>query len=284
MLLFGSRFHSDNSSIASNKDEPLINKSQFIELNAAAAAASRSSADPLTREQVIQDFVRFLLSQTRAADESLKASSVMGICKLMLLGRIYSPKLLSELILLWFNASTSQAIQQDIGTFLPIYCLEQSSLAVTVGLPPHLTGQHSLLECFMVTVENVYRLERGQQLNSSFLNAERSNYYSDIDALNVIDFMLNLLEPINHPAIAIEFGERILDILQIEREDEYMLDESFATKYLIRGLHSFALNETGEEARQRLVELLQAIRDENRYGELRKASVTRIEKFMRQLS
>ena len=311
---------SDDRCDSSKKDEPLVEKSQFITLSTASAsqatsigqvasspaissdqAASSSptissgptvsnqmvSPSQAAREQLIKDFVRFLLNHTRTEDERVKTSSVMGICKLMLLGRIYSPKLLSELILLWFNASTSRVIQQDIGTFLPIYCLDQSVLAthLTIRLPTHLTGQASLLECFMVTVENVYRLERGQQLNSSFLNAERSNYYdSNIDVLNIIDFMLNLLEPINHAAIATAFCERILAVLRIEREDEYMLQETFVTKYLIRSLHLFGLAEASETERQRLGKLVATIQAEDRYGELKKASITGIEKFMQKFS
>lgn len=276
------RGDSSDKSEQQQQNETLINKSQFIELSATSTGCRQ-----LIREQLVKDFTRFLLGHTKAEDERMRCTSVMGICKLMMLGRIYSPKLLSELILLWFNASTSQWIQQDIGTFLPIYCLEQSTLTVhlSVSLPTHLTGQHSLLECFMVTVENVYRLERGQQLNSSFLNAERSNYYdSNIDVLNVIDFMLNLLEPANHAAIAIAFAERILDVLRTEREDEYMLREAFITKYLIRSLHLFRFGELSAEERQRLNELLQAIRSEDRYSELKKSSTSKIEKFMHKFS
>ena len=232
-------------------------------------------------DEIIKQLTKFLLKFIRSEEEEIKSTAVMGICKLLLLGRIYSPLLLSELILLWYNSSTSLPIQHDIGTFLPIYCL--ASATYKIDIPEHFSGQHCLLECFMSTVENVYRLERGECLELSF-NLQHSNYYdSDIDVLNVIDFMLNLLEPTNHVKITFEFCRRLLEILQIARDDEYELKEPFVTKYLIRSLESFKLFEIAEEQCDELKELLTIIQAEPRYGQLKKQIATKIEKFAQKL-
>ena len=233
-------------------------------------------------EEVLKRLTKFLLQFIRSDEEEIKSTAVMGICKLLLLGRIYSPLLLSELILLWYNSSTSKLIQHDIGAFMPIYCLASSTYQIDI--PEHFSGQHCLLDCFMSTVENVYRLERGEQLDLS-IDLMRSNYYdSDIDVLNVIDFMLNLLEPVNHVKTAFEFCRRLLEILQIDRDDEYELKEPFISKYLIRSLESFKLFEMDDVQLEELKQLVAAIQAETRYGELKKPFKIKIEKFSQKLS
>ena len=252
----------------------LTNRSQIIDPNKTAQQLEKE-------DEIIKQLTKFLLRFIRSEEEQTKSISVMGICKLLLLGRIYSPLLLSELILLWYNSSTSQAIQHDIGIFLPIYCL--ASVAYQIEIPDHFSGQRCLLECFTSTVENVYRLERGEQLDVSF-DLMRSNYYdSEIDVLNVIDFMLNLLEPANHVTIAFDFCRRLLKILQIDRDDEYELKEPFISKYLIRSLESFKLFEMTDEQREELKQLVTAVQNEERYNQLKKPFKTRIEKFAQKL-
>lgn len=252
----------------------LTMKSQIIDANKTAQQLEKE-------DEILKRLTKFLLKFIRSDEDEIKSTTVMGICKLLLLGRIYSPLLLSELILLWYNSSTSLPIQHDIGTFLPIYCL--TSATYKIDIPENFSGQHCLLECFMSTVENVYRLERGERLEVSF-DLMRSNYYdSDIDVLNVIDFMLNLLEPANHVKIVFEFGRRLLEILQIDRDDEYELKEPFITKYLIRSLESFQLFELDDEQREELKQLFSTIQAVGRYAQLKKLVQTKIEKFAQKL-
>lgn len=83
-------------------------KSQIIDPNKTVAQIEKE-------EEVIKQLTKFLIKFVRSDVEEIKATAVMGICKLLLMGRIYSPLLLSELILLWYNSSTSLRIQHDIG-------------------------------------------------------------------------------------------------------------------------------------------------------------------------
>lgn len=252
----------------------LTMKSQILDQT---KTANKSQLQIEKEEEIINQLTKFLLKFIRSGKEEIKSTSVLAICKLLLLGKIYSPLLLSELILLWYNSSTSLPIQHDIGTFLPIYC--QASALYSIEIPENFNGQHCLLECFMSTVENVYRLERGEQLEISF-DLMRSNYYdNDIDVQNVIEFMLNLLEPCNHIQIALEFCEKILSILQIVRDDEFELREPFISKYLIKSLTSFRIMEATEEQTDRLRFLVQEIQNQSRYPQLKKLFVNKIEKF-----
>jgi hypothetical protein len=249
-------------------------KSQIIDPNKTAVQIEKE-------EEIIKQLTKFLLKFVRSDDEEIKSTAIMGICKLLILGRIYSPLLLSELILLWYNSSTSLPIQHDIGTFLPTYC--QASTTYRIHIPENFSGQYCLLECFMSTVENVYRLERGEQLDIS-IDLMRTNYYdSDIDVLNVIEFMLNLLEPINHVKIVLEFCEKILEIMRLERDDEYELKETFITKYLISSLNSFKLFESTDEQLNQLRNYIKDIQAQPRYLQLRKGLVSKIIKFSEKL-
>ena len=279
--------HNTNNESDLDQDDPADSDNEYADRQAELTMRSaiidpNKTALQLEKEdEIIKQLTKFLLKFIRSEDEEIKATSVMGISKLLLLGRIYSPLLLSELILLWYNSSTSLSIQHDIGTFLPIYCL--ASATYKIDIPENFSGQHCLLECFMVTVENVYRLERGERLDVSF-DLMRSNYYdSDIDVLNVIDFMLNLLEPANHVRIVFEFARRLLEVLQVERDDEYELKEPFITKYLIRSLESFKLFEIADEQREELKQLVAVVQEQPRYAQLKKQFVTKVEKFAQKL-
>lgn len=273
---FTNKIASSNQQVS----EQLMDKSQFIEFN---QTNQLSIEEDQIRRCITKEFIKFLLMFVKEKDAKLNFTSIMGICKLMLLGRIYSPKLLSELILVYYNSNTNQSIVQAIGTFLPIYLNESLKSNIKIKLPIHLTGQYSLIECFMYTIENFYRLVRGQELDSSF-DVVHSNYYdNEIDVINVIEFMLNLLEPKNHGEILIEIFEKILEILEIEREDEYQLKEPFIIDYLIRCLNSFKLFELTDGEKIRLKSLVDLIRDQDRFKEWKKRHCSKINKFVLRL-
>lgn len=257
-------------------NEANLSRSQIINTTA------KTQVQIEKEEEIIKQLTKFLLKFIRSGKEEIKSTSVMAICKLLLLGKIYSPLLLSEIILLWYNSNTSISIQHDIGTFLPIYC--QASTLYGIDLPDHLNGQHCLLECFMYTIENFYCLERGQEMETSFTFVHSMYYDDEININNVIEFMLNLLEPSNHGKVSIEICERILAILKIERDDEYKLKEPFLINYLIRCLNSFKLFELTDGEKMKLQSLVESMQEQDRFKELKKNYCSKIEKFSQQLN
>merc|ERR1719225_2270803 len=57
-------------------------------------------------------------------DMELRTEVAEGLCKLLMIGSISSPKLLSRLLLIWYNPMTEadSKLRHILGTFFPLYC------------------------------------------------------------------------------------------------------------------------------------------------------------------
>merc|ERR1719209_2378521 len=57
-------------------------------------------------------------------DLELRTETAEGSCKLLMIGAISSPKLLSRLLLIWYNPMTEPSckLRHILGTFFPLYC------------------------------------------------------------------------------------------------------------------------------------------------------------------
>merc|ERR1719245_2453397 len=57
-------------------------------------------------------------------DMDLRTEVAEGLCKLLMIGAISSPKLLSRLLLIWYNLMTESdsKLRHILGTFFPLYC------------------------------------------------------------------------------------------------------------------------------------------------------------------
>ena len=57
-------------------------------------------------------------------DLELRPEVGEGLCKLLMIGAIDSPKLLSRLLLIWYNPMTESdsKLRHILGTFFPLYC------------------------------------------------------------------------------------------------------------------------------------------------------------------
>ena len=57
-------------------------------------------------------------------DMELRTEVAEGLCKLLMIGAISSPKLLSRLLLIWYNPMTESdsKLRHILGTFFPLYC------------------------------------------------------------------------------------------------------------------------------------------------------------------
>merc|ERR1719234_544228 len=57
-------------------------------------------------------------------DLELRTETAEGLCKLLMIGAISSPKLLSRLLLIWYNPMTEPSckLRHILGTFFPLYC------------------------------------------------------------------------------------------------------------------------------------------------------------------
>jgi len=77
----------------------------------------------------------------------VRTEVVEGLCKLLTTGSISSPKLLSRLLLIWYNPMTESdsMLRHILGTFFPIYC------SLSVG------NQTAMQEAFIPTMKTIFQ-------------------------------------------------------------------------------------------------------------------------------
>merc|ERR1719187_3021663 len=69
-------------------------------------------------------------------DLDLRTEVAEGLCKLLMIGSISSPKLLSRLLLMWYNPMTESdsKLRHILGTFFPLYASMEKSHQISVEL------------------------------------------------------------------------------------------------------------------------------------------------------
>ena len=90
---------------------------------------------------------------------------------------MFSPQLLSKLLIHWYDPDTSEEMKQFLGAFLPIYA--------NIQMKPNLKGENAFEECFIKCVEMVF----DDGLN--FVNLD-----------NMINFILELISDDGHKNLA----------------------------------------------------------------------------------
>lgn len=179
-------------------------------INTACYEVLKGCSEPEIVESLINFFVNDLLA---SEFESIRHVSVEGFSKLMLLGVVYSPPLLTRLILIWFFPNTSSEVTQFLSVFLPIYVkseirYKQNDESILV------TGQLCYMECFWNTLmalleTKVVALEDEEDYQVfEYLpyllekDPKKSvDAFSRIDLKNVIRYMVKLSQPKYHAEI-----------------------------------------------------------------------------------
>ena len=113
----------------------------------------------------MQMFVEYL------GDDSPAVRTVCseGLAKLLVNGKVTSSKLLSRLILLWYNPVTADdtRLRHCLGVFLPVYAFANRA------------NQSQVEEAFLPTLRVLF-------------DAPKTSPLSDIDDTNVVDLMVQL--------------------------------------------------------------------------------------------
>ncbi|XP_064455076.1 condensin complex subunit 3-like [Ornithodoros turicata] len=126
------------------------------------------SCDAWSLDPLVSFFVRFL----DAEDGDVRTAAAEGLSMLQIYGHIYSPSLLSRLILLWYNPSTdpNSLFRQTLGAFMAAY----SSAGQTAA--------RCFEEAFLVTLKTLF-------------SAPPSSPLSQIDPLEVVAFLVDVTLP-----------------------------------------------------------------------------------------
>lgn len=123
-------------------------------------------------ESPVQSILKMLSEFLDSEVCELRTETAEGLAKLMYCGRILSPKLLSRLVLLWYNPVTEddQRLRHCLGVFLQLYA--RASRA----------NQECVEESFLPTMRTLF-------------NAPVTSPLSEVDASNVAELFVELTRP-----------------------------------------------------------------------------------------
>uniref|UniRef100_A0A8C1L8C9 Non-SMC condensin I complex, subunit G n=1 Tax=Cyprinus carpio TaxID=7962 RepID=A0A8C1L8C9_CYPCA len=123
-------------------------------------------------ESTVQSILKMLSEFLDSEICELRTETAEGLAKLMYCGRILSPKLLSRLVLLWYNPVTEddQRLRHCLGVFLQLYARASR------------TNQECVEESFLPTMRTLF-------------NAPVTSPLSEVDTSNVAELFVELTRP-----------------------------------------------------------------------------------------
>ncbi|XP_015789177.1 condensin complex subunit 3 [Tetranychus urticae] len=220
--------------------------------------------------------------------DRIEESAIEGFAKLMILGVIYSPSLLSRFIITWYLPETKPNILQFLGVFIPIYVGSESKY---VREDDHIivTGQTCLVDCFIDTLEILYEAKNAIHKEPEELrlfhflpNLDDSTQYRQIDLKNVTSFMLNLVKPNQHKNLLSNLLYKMFSIVTSE-DQIYKFYEDFLVEYLLKAALRLSLDDIDDNVFGELRPVMMKIitRMKARVEDMRASRRKKIEKFIR---
>ncbi|XP_076872309.1 LOW QUALITY PROTEIN: condensin complex subunit 3 [Brachyhypopomus gauderio] len=208
-------------------------------------------------ESPVQSVLKMLSEFLDSEVCDLRTETAEGLAKLMYCGRIASAKLLSRLVLLWYNPVTEddQKLRHCLGVFLQLYARESRA------------NQECVEQSFLPTMRTLF-------------NAPATSPLSEIDTSNVAELFIELTRPniLVHPPTAQEAS--IHDSLALRLCNEILRDVSAPeVRLYCKTLGCLQVTTdpgpASDELQELLAEILQAVRD--------KYCIRAVEKVLSQL-
>ncbi|XP_042173497.1 condensin complex subunit 3-like isoform X1 [Oncorhynchus tshawytscha] len=188
-----------------------------------------------TAQSILMMLSDFLDSEV----SELRTETAEGLAKLMYSGRISSAKLLSRLVLLWYNPVTEDdtRLRHCLGVFFQLYARESRA------------HQECVEECFLPTLQTL-------------LNAPATSPLAEVDVTNVAELLVEL----TRPSSLIKPGDTqevcVHDYLAVRVCGEMLKDPSAPeVRLYAKVLNSLELSADGNTTRD-LVTLLQQVTQE----------------------
>ncbi|XP_078809405.1 condensin complex subunit 3 isoform X1 [Oryzias latipes] len=160
LLLFGFQLFSDTAS-AQPSQSPEKQEEE-------AGPAEKGDAPEDTTQSILVMLSELLDSEV----SDLRTEAAEGLAKLMYTGRISSAKMLTRLVLLWYNPVTEDdtRLRHCLGVFFQLYARESR------------VHQEVVEECFLPTVRTL-------------LNAPATSPLAEVDINNVVELLVELTRP-----------------------------------------------------------------------------------------
>ncbi|XP_063609202.1 condensin complex subunit 3-like [Penaeus indicus] len=181
----------------------------------------KDSKDGIVSEEEGGAIISALCQMMDSENAEVRTTAAEGLCKLLLACRITSAKLLSHLVLMWYNPITEDdsLLRHMLGVFFPLYASYGG------------TNQESLCAAVLPTLQTLF-------------NAPTRSPLADVDVEDVANFLVSITSP---SIIADRSNEQVNnhDILVFTLCSEILAyPESSWNKLLIRCLNNLSLSPT----------------------------------------
>ncbi|KAG5849472.1 hypothetical protein ANANG_G00110820 [Anguilla anguilla] len=194
-------------------------------------------------ENTAQSVLRMLSEFLDSEISDLRTEAAEGLAKLMYSGRLCSAKLLSRLVLLWYNPVTEDdtRLRHCLGVFFQLYSRESRAY------------QECLEESFLPTMQTL-------------LNAPATSPLAEVDVSNVAELFIELTRPdaLAHPSKDAGFQDvSVHDSLAVRLSNEILRDPSAPeVRLYARSLSTLQLSTEDSTAKKDLLLLLEEVRQE----------------------
>lgn len=141
----------------------------MTEIETMMSEMNTGALDDTNRRNCAQNVVSFLIGLLDSESCEVRCVVAEGLAKLMLCGRVVSAKLLSRLLLLWYNPITEDdaLLRHCLGAFFPIYAFAS------------VTNQEVVEEAFLPTLQTL-------------MNAPATSPLSEVNINNVAQLLIQL--------------------------------------------------------------------------------------------
>uniref|UniRef100_W5M685 Non-SMC condensin I complex, subunit G n=1 Tax=Lepisosteus oculatus TaxID=7918 RepID=W5M685_LEPOC len=164
---------------------------------------SRETAKEAEEENTVNNILSLLSAFLDSEIPELRTETAEGLAKLMFCGRLSSSKLLSRLVLMWYNPVTEDdtRLRHCLGVFFPLYAYASRS------------NQECFEESFLPTIQTL-------------LNAPASSPLAEVDIANVAELFVDLtrLSGLNHNKKTVYQGLTVHDCLAVRLCNEILKD------------------------------------------------------------
>uniref|UniRef100_A0A8C7J263 Non-SMC condensin I complex subunit G n=1 Tax=Oncorhynchus kisutch TaxID=8019 RepID=A0A8C7J263_ONCKI len=227
LLLYGFTLLSERPSVAPQTSHSPANQED-----------QEKGEEPEEGSSTAQSILMMLSDFLDSEVSELRTETAEGLAKLMYSGRISSAKLLSRLVLLWYNPVTEDdtRLRHCLGVFFQLYARESRA------------HQECVEECFLPTLQTL-------------LNAPATSPLAEVDVTNVAELLVEL----TRPSSLIKPGDTqevcVHDYLAVRVCGEMLKDPSAPeVRLYAKVLNSLELSADGNTTRD-LVTLLQQVKD-----------------------
>ncbi|XP_063777512.1 condensin complex subunit 3 [Pseudophryne corroboree] len=155
-----------------NTNDPSESTSEMGQPDSPASKTNDDDAEVKAEMSAMNSILKLFSDFLESEIPEIRTETAEGLAKLMFSGRLISAKLLSRLVLLWYNPVTEEdtKLRHCLGVFFPIFAYSSR------------TNQECFEEAFFPTLQTLF-------------NAPASSPLANVDVANVAELLVDLTRP-----------------------------------------------------------------------------------------